>query len=393
MPKGAKNRLPERFEPLLAQARTQGALRYGAQESGLQGIFDDTTQNYTRQSAAQEGAARSLLGSLQSASVGLNSAYSDAGLTPEIRAQYANTPDGQRILASLARGQADIQQQQLGAQAGRQYIQQRLGDDYRSDVGKINQQAQAERTERGLYESSLLDQLIGSDRSMRHDANAATRKQAFDAQQALDQRNAARDNALIGQGLLPDSEGNLQPLPGGKADPDAPANKAKTKRTSGPGTASPEAQRSVGNDFKKAFGLAKGLKGDQPSTPEIRQAISGTLTNGKPASTGKVVYEEVPVLDAAGRPTGKTKRQPKLDANGQQVTSSSRPAVPAFDAPVAAAATEQAMFGYVTTATVRELQKLGYSVNQIPGMTTEGAYRKAHPQKPYSMPAPASRPG
>lgn len=387
MPKG--NKLPKRFQPLLEQARTQGALRYGAQESGLQSIFDDVTQNYTRQSAAQEGAARSLLGSLATGGVRLNQAYSDAGLTPEVRAQYAQTPDGQRILASLARGQGDIQQQQLGAEAGRQYIQQRLGDDYRTDVNKINSQKTAMDTERGLYESSLLDQLIGSDRSMRHDANAAARKQEFDAQQAIDDRTAARDNALISQGLLPDAEGNLQPLPGGKADPNAPSN--RPKRTSGAGTASPDAQRSAGTDFQKAAALANALKGGQPATPEIRQAISNTLTNGKPASTGKVIYEEVPILDAGGRPTGKTKRQPKLDPKtGQQVTSKSRPAVPAFDAAIANAATEQALFGYVTTKTVRELQKLGYSVNGIPGLKTENQYRQAQPKK---KPRNAARPG
>lgn len=384
-----RTRLPKMFEPLLAQAQTAGALRYGAQETGLLGLLSDTNRNYTRQAAAQEGATRSLLGSLQGASVNLNNVYSDAGLTPEVRAQYANTPDGQRILASLARGQGDIQQQTLGAQAGRQYLQQRMAEDYNSDTGKINDQLGALRKERGLFESSTLDSLIGENRAARAKLNADARQRQADADAAVQAQNAAQTNALIGQGLLPDSHGNLQPLPGGKADPNAPGN--KPKRTSGPGTATKDAQLSAGKDFKKAFALANGLKGSQAATPETRKAIQGVLTNGKPASQGKVVYEEVPVLDAAGRPTGKTKRQPKLDANGQQITSPSRPAVPAFDEPIAAAATEQALYGYVTTKTVRELQKLGYSVNQIPGLKTESQAKASRPKdsRDYARPGKA----
>jgi hypothetical protein len=59
---GSREKLPKRFQPLLGQARTEGAIRYGAQESALQGLFDDATQTYTRQATAQDAAARSLLG-------------------------------------------------------------------------------------------------------------------------------------------------------------------------------------------------------------------------------------------------------------------------------------------------------------------------------------------
>ena len=86
----------------------------------------------------------------------LTQVYNDAGLTPEVLASIGNSPTGQRIAAELARGQAGIIEQKSGAQAGQQFIQQRLGDDYRDDVGQINQQLRSLVTERGLYESSLL---------------------------------------------------------------------------------------------------------------------------------------------------------------------------------------------------------------------------------------------
>lgn len=387
----SKTALPKMFEPLLGQVQSQGALRYGAQEQGLQALLGDTTRNYQNQALAQQGGFRSLLGALKAAPAGLDQVYSDAGLTPEVRAQYAQTPDGQRILASLARGQGDIQQQQLGAQSGQQFIQQKLGSDYTSDVGKIQGQMGAERTERGVYESSLLDQLIGDNRAARSKLNADARDRQATQDAATQAQTAAQTNALIGQGLLPGSDGTLAPLPGGKADPNAPSN--KPKRTTGAGTASPDAQRTAGTSFSKAAALAKALKGTQDVTPDVASSIAGILTNGKPASSGKVVYEEVPALDSRGQPIpGKTKRQPKLDpATGQQVTSNGRPAVPAFDAPIATAATEQALYGYVTTKTVRELQKLGFSVNQIPGLKTETQYKASKPKdtRDYSRPGKA----
>lgn len=391
-----RNALPKRFRPFFDQSATETAIRYGSQESALGSLLEALNRDRGRESAAQMTAGGSVLGAYQDADKNLQKVYTDAGLTPSLLGQIADSPTGQRLAGELASGRGAIQAQATGAQAGQQYIQQHISDQYNDDFGKVADQVTALTREKGLYQSSLLDQLISGDRSARHTANEAARQQQHADEQAILDRGATTNNALIGQGLLPGADGTLQPLPGGKADPNAPGN--KPKRTSGAGTASPDAQRGAGLDFKKAFALANGLKGNQGATPEVRQGIANTLTNGKPASQGKVVYEDVPVLDARGQPTGKTKRQPKLDPDtGQQITSASRPAVPAFDAPIAAAATEQALFGYVTTKTVRELQKLGYSVNQIPGLKTENAAKAARPKtsKPTSRPknAPSGTPG
>jgi hypothetical protein len=384
--------LPKRFRPLFDQAQTETAIRYGSQEQALGSILDQVTRDYGRQATSQRDAGQSVLGALTHAPQELNKVYSDAGLTQGLLAQIGHSPTGQRLAGELASGQAAIQQQRLGAQAGQQYMQQRLYDQYTDDAGRVQSQRAGIAKEKGLYTSSLLDQLISGDRSARHDANMAAKKEAAAAAQAQADRDTAQQNALIGQGLVPDAKGNLQPLPGGKADPNAPALKAREKaarkakkRTTGAGSASPDAQRTAGQSFTKAVGLAKGMVNGKPMTPEIRSGVTGILANGRPATSGKVVYDDVP------NGPGKTKRVPRLGEGGVQVTSPSRPAVPAFDQPIAEAATEQAMFGYVTTATVRKLQKLGYAVNQIPGLVTENAHRRSTPRTP--TPPSVTRPG
>jgi hypothetical protein len=384
-PKTGRDALPKRFQPLFDQADVETRLRYGSQENALGSILQQAATDYGRQSAAQSTASQTLLGALKTAAPRLTQAYSDAGLTPAVLQQIANSPTGQRLAGELASGQAGHQQQQTGAQAGAQYLQQHLYDGYRDDVNQIGGQLSSLGQEKGLYQSSLLDQLITGDRAARHDANTLARKQQHDDTQAVLDRATQTGNALIGQGITPvindDGSVTLGPaIPGGKADPNAPAN--KPKRTTGPGTATKDAQRSAGTDFQKALGLAGNLKqaAGGAVTPELRQDTQTLLTSGAPAKPGKVVYESVPTgrVGSDGKPV--MKRQPKLDANGQQVTSNPRPATPSFDAPIAAAATEQALFGYVTTKTVRELQKLGYSVNQIPGLKTESQHRATRPR-------------
>jgi hypothetical protein len=157
--------LAKRFQPFLQQAQTEAAIRYGAQESALKSILGQTTHDFQQQVGAQDAANRSYQGALQGASSGLSKVYSDAGLTPTLLASLAGTPTGARIAGELASGQGAIQQQQLGAQAGQAYQVQHLGDLYKQDVGKIGDQATSLATEKGQFTQSLLDQLIGTDRS------------------------------------------------------------------------------------------------------------------------------------------------------------------------------------------------------------------------------------
>lgn len=386
-------KLPKRFEPFLNQALTEADLRYGAQEAALGSILGQLNRNHNRNLDAQATANSSLVGLLKGQDANVERYYSESGLTPTVLSQLAQDPSGRRLAGEMAGYRSQNQAAMTGQIAGDQFQRSRINQEYGDQLGQFGDQFTAMQRERGTFTSALLDQLIGEDRKARQAANAAARQQQHDDAQAALGMDAAQTNALIGQGLLPQPDGTLAPLPGGKADPNAPGNQPKPKkRTTGPGTASPDAQRSASTDFTKATSLAKGMIGNQPLTPELRAALTKNLTNGRPASGGDVIYEEVPVLgadgkqkkDAAGNPI--TKRVPKVDpTTGTRVTTRALPALPSFDATIAAAATEQAMFGYVTTATVRELQKLGYSVNQIPGLKTENQRRRTQPKAPTTQ--------
>lgn len=398
--------LPKRFQPFLQQALNEAALRYGGQESALAQILGQVQRDYGKQSQAQAGAGMSLLGALRGAGQQLTQTYSDAGLTPTLLAQIGNSPTGQRLAGEFAGHQADIQSQQVGAQAGQQYIQQHLGDQYNEDRNNVLSQLAAEQKERGLFTQTQLDQTIQGDRAARSAANAAAAKQTHDDLQAQLNRDASTGNTALSSGYTIGTDGTLNPIPGGKADPSA---KPGTKPTSGPGSASSDAQRTAGTAFKGAFGNAQTMVRGEPRNSTTVTRIAANLANGRPASSGKPIYDVVPVADSYGRP--------KLDANGKQVTKQVRrlepakqpdgtpnpragqpvttpstPAVAPVDAPIAQAVAEQAVYGYVSTETVQTLQKLGYSVNQIPGLVTQFQNRKQAPSHATGgTPEPAPR--
>lgn len=393
--------LPKRFQPLLQQAQTEAALRYGSQESGLASLLGQLSRQHQNDLAAQQTANMSLLGSLKGADSQLQGFYNDAGLTPQAQAQLVGSPTGARLAGEMASARTANQGSLLGAQASNQYLTSKINSDFGDRLQQVSDQSQAEQKERGLYTSSLLDQLITGDRSARHDANVAAAKSAHDDLQSELQRQTSVGNALIGQGLAPvlGADGSVTvgaPLPGGKADPNA---QKKPKRTTGAGTATKDAQLTAGNQFSSAFGNAQsGLKGKPVDANTVTKAVNN-LVAGRPAKKGGVVYEQVPDTDSYGNPlknadgTPKMKQVPKVqpaknpdgspnpDA-GQRVTGASSPAVAGVPRPIAQAAVEQAVYGYVTTATTRALQKLGYSVNQIPSFTSEGQYRQTHPASP-----------
>lgn len=389
--------LPKRYAPFLQQAQTQSALRYGSQEDQLGSLLASLSHDYGQQAQAQRTASMSILGALQGADANLQKTYADSGLTPSLLAQIGNSPTGQRLAGELASGRAGIQSQVLGQQQGDQYIQQHNADMYQQDRGKVADQYMSLEKEKGLYGSSLLEQLITGDHKERHDANVALAAQNHaDTQAALSAQNS-QDNALIGQGLFPGKDGTLTPLPGGKADPTT----NKPKRTTGAGTASPAAQLTAGTAFTTAFGNAKsGLKGKPRDSTTIQHAVDALVAGrpGQPTVKGGVIYDSVPVYDKYDdKKVIGHKQVPRLDPKtGQRVTGPSTPGVPAVPPvprPIAQAAAEQAAYGYVTTATVRALQKLGYSALQVPGLVTENQARteRRHTQAGAPSQAPGGR--
>jgi hypothetical protein len=342
-------------------------MRYGAQEAAFKSIFDQLTRDSGRNAQAQDTAYRSLLGSLQAAPADLSRVYSDAGLTPDVLATIGNSPTGQRLAGELARGQAGILQQQTGAQAGAAYQQQHIADQYHDDVGKLNDQASALATEKGLYRSSLLDQLIGQDRSARHDAHVEAAKQQFTADQNLLDNSQSERNAIIGQGLNPDTGATLPGHSGKKPGPKA----------------SPHDQSVAESDFTNALTNAAAMvKGGTSAADAVK-----ALTRGRKAAPGKPVYENVPEVDSYGNVVkGKTKRQPKLNPDGTVMTTGGRDAVDAVEPAIAQAAVEMAAQGYLSPATVKHLHDLGYKVRGLPGVKTRFDI-------PKPAPYPVSRPG
>lgn len=339
--------LPKRYRPFLGQALNEADLRYGAQEAGFRSLLSSTTHDYSQQSAAQSAATRSLLGAYASAPADLSRVYSDAGLTPSLLGSIANSPTGQRLAGEQARAQAGIQQQTLGAKAGGAYQQQHLFDQYRQDVGKINDQASAEQHERGVFTSSLLDQLIGSDKAARAAAQAAAQQQQFTADQNALNRESTQTNALIGAWVDPIT-GQVLPGHGPKAKPQP--------------RATPHAQAVAESAFSQAVDHA---------TQMIQGGISQTeaaksLVAGRKAQKGKPVYDPktgLPRLQPAKLPDG----SPNPLANTPQTAGDVAPVDPVEPA-IAQAAVDMATRGYLTRTTVTELHRQGYRVHSFPGV-------------------------
>lgn len=359
-----RNALPQRFRPFYDQALTSAELRYGAQESGLSSILAQLTNDYGRQSTAQRDAGMSVLGALKGADQNLQQVYSDAGLNPTVLSQIAGSPTGQRLAGELAGNRADVLQQINGAQAGQQYIQGNLADQYRQDVGQVSQQGMALAKERGLFTGSVLDELIGNDRSARSAANQAAREAAAAQQQQALDRATSTGNALIGQGLAPviGEDGSVsigQPLPGGKADPNA-------KPKSGIKPATPAAVKAATGTYSQAVDYARKLW----ESGIDRRKASDALMRGREASEGQDVYDPQ---------TGK----PIINPDGTKKTTKGKSEIPSFkaDQPLLQAALDIAYDGHVSPATVRKLHKAyGNGIVGALGLKTD---RKApRPKRP-----------
>lgn len=385
---GNSNRLPKRFQPYLDQALNEADLRYGAQEATFGTVLGQLSKDRDRQLLAQQTAQQSLLGSLNQSDQNVNRYYSDAGLNPTVLGSLAGSNTGARLAGEMAGYRTQNQQNLLSAQAGGQYQQQRINQDFGDKRQTLLDQLNAEQHERGVFTQSALDQLISGDRSARHEAGlAAKAQQAKDAQNILDAQNA-QSNALIGQGLLVDPKtGELQPLPGGNADPNAPKFDDKpgsTKpRTTGPGTAKPAVQQAAATDFGRALSIAQGLTKGEKLTKGLRHKVAGWLLNGAPAIEGKPVYDTREKIKGVANPNyGK----PLLNADGTQATTQDgADAIPQIEnQPVVQAALDMVFDGHLSADTVRKLHELGYKVRGFSGIKTQADVPKKKVNRPNS---------
>jgi hypothetical protein len=216
---------------------------------------------------------------MQQSDNNVNRFYSDSGLTPTVLQSLAGSNTGARLAGEMAGYRSQNAQNLISAQAGGQYQQQRINQDYGDKRASLVDQLNAEQRERGTFTSSALEQLITGDRSTRHTANVeAAKQQHADAQAILD-RQTQQDNALIGQGLVVGKDGTLQPLPGGKADPNAPQfqkDPAKPKKPAKPSGV----DRTIQSDYKKAAAWVKQLDDVQAQ----KAAGPGEATRGRPGA-------------------------------------------------------------------------------------------------------------
>ena len=368
----ARNTLPDKYQPFLAQAHTSEEIRYGSQRSALQSILNQTTQDYHRSVAAQKTANLGLLGALSQQPGQLAQVYEQAGLGPSVLQAQAGNPSYGRIASELASAQAGAIQQQASARAGGQYQLNHLHDTYQGDLGKITDQALALNREAGLYESDLLGQLIGEDTKARADARQHRADQRFEARQnALGDKNSLTRgivSGLISQGVTPvfGKDGTVSagaPIPGAKSSRPKPGPKATPHDQS-------MAESDFGSAVQNALQMAKG-GADLGS-------ITRALTQGRPAVRGE---KPQPVFDPA---TGKKKIDPKTGVAVTTGGTPDRPAVKGIDAAIAQAAAEQGAKGYVTSKTIKHLHHLGYSVRDFPGLVTELQHHRGQRTNQYA---------
>lgn len=364
MAKKPTSTLPNRFQPYANQAATETAIKYGPQQTALQQAYNDTTYGYQQGLAAQKSATQSLLGALQAAPAQVDDVYADAGLTPSVLTALAASPGGSRLAAELARAKTGLVQQQAGARAGAIYQVGHLTDQYNQDVGKINTQAQALAAQSGADQSNLLDQLIGQDRSTRHDANQHAADQQFTADQnSINDANSLTKGlatGLIGQGVTPviGPDGSVS---AGGAIPGAKSSKPKKVATATHGE-----QNKAESEFSRALRNAQaaiGAGADPNST-------LAALTTGRKAAKGQPLFDTVPVKDQYGNDTGQTKQVRRLNKDGTPATKGGKTAVDPVDPAIAQAAVDMATNGYLKPATVKALHALGYNVSNLPGVVT-----------------------
>lgn len=381
--KTGRNALPRSQRRFYDQADVQTRLRYGAQESALGSILEQLTRDYGRQAQAQQTAGQTVLGAYTGANQGVTQTYNDVGLTPNVLASIASSPTGQRLAGEVASYKAANDQQARGIQAGQQYLQQHIADQYSDDVGKVTDQLQSLTGEKGLYQSSLLDQLITGDRSARHDANVAAAKQRHDDEQAILDRQQQQENALIGQGLLPGKDGALQPLPGGKADPNAQKKKGGFK------PATRAAQSKAATDFSRALSIINTYVGDDPKDKALRREIGQKLLNGEAEIKGEPVYDTRREIKK-GVPNPNYGK-PLLNPDGTAKTTDSLPGIPKIEnQPIVSAALDMVFDGHLSPATVRKLHDLGYKVRGLSGVKTRADVPKPKRNPPRSK-APSGK--
>jgi hypothetical protein len=332
------------------QAADLSLVRYGPEISALTALLRDAASSRDTRLTQATNARQAGVRAVFDARPQVEHAYEAAGqaVSPAfvngggIEASALTARLGES--AALARSQ--IEDRRVSAIQGEGSARQQILRDFAQDKGKITARALDLAREQGAYGASTLQQLIGDDAA----AKAKARQDAADRQDAM-------TRALIGQGLLPGPDGSLTPLPGGKADPNAPSNKPKKT------WATPVQQAAASDTLQAALNEAKTLKASGAGRHEVAQLLLDG-DKGRPE-------RQVPVYDTT---TGKK----KLHEDGTPVMKTV-PAVPPLPQVksqlLLSAALDIAYDGHLSRRNQRLLHERGVKIGPL-GVTTYGQYQR-----------------
>lgn len=362
----APRELPRRFRPYWRQSVAQAELQFGGAGDLLEMLLSDAIRERGRSVRQARGSADMQVAAVNQAKTDLTENLRTAGLD---MTAMAGTPQGQQLAASYARSLNELDERKILARDAAASGVRQARQEFREDAGKIAQQLQRHYRDRGIYTSSLLDELIGEDRGARRAARAAAAEQAFEAEQNALDRAGRLDTAIIGQGLNPQTG---RPLPGAKSN--------KPKLTAG--------QRLTANEkISSAIAQAKTLAAGGHTEREALEI----LTAGRDGSTLTIFR------DKNGREVPEYVRQRGRDGNPKRVKNPriseeetiKVPKIPAYQQMYARAAIEAAYNngGRLSPETAKRLRRAGIRLRDLDvRLPNEKPKRYTLPNRPGARP-------
>lgn len=349
-----------RQSQFVTRAAQQALVRFGPELDVLKELQREARDTYSSTVGAARAAAEITQRAVDEARPGLRQVYDRAGLdqarvassflSPDlaklgpiadaIKAAAATEASGaaRRLSEAQASALADLDDRRVRAAEGAMWAQTSAKDRLVSDLAKVLERQAGLSREAGAFQASTVADL---------EAEAA--KQAHDAEQAALDRANSRGNALIGQGLDPDTGRRLPSSRGGKrlaaGGRDALSRDKHLEWSSAVQQIVQQAQR-----YKPLIAQGK----------IDRQGIVRKLATGRP--------QQKVWVDAKGNPVAK---------GTPGATEQTLPGMPARPADIRmTAALDVALDGHLSRNTQKELQRKGFILSEL-GLPTYGEWLKA----------------
>ena len=258
--------LPKRYRPYRRQARTQGRLQFGPEQQTLNRLGRDERRTMLDTIDSQNSAATAIALQAEEGGQDIRDIYENAGLTDAVRESLASNPAARRLAEEMAAGEVEMEQRAVDAREGAAFATRQAVRDYRRDIKRINEQKTDLARRKGLFVSTLLEQLIGEDKAARAAVAEQQQQQAFEMTKLGMQLGQQERNSIRSAGIDPDTN---KPL-------------STTKKTT---------KKATGADREAAAALGKaktwldrldndGYRTKVPSTTKRREALGELLTAG-----------------------------------------------------------------------------------------------------------------